>query len=351
MNDPLSHRDLRGRPGGHGELFLGGPDRPPRALRDLLQAHIEAVPAGGEIVWATYYFRDRALADALIAAARRGVRVRLAVEERPRLSDANAAVLARLREGLPACDLRLHRAAVSHSHLHAKIYAFSHPYPLAFVGSFNPSGDSPDDPEVVGEIGDQDRGHNLLVRFDAPAIVAGLRSLAAALPKPFMARFSPRENHPLVSGSTRIHAFPRFAPGVLERSLHGLGQGCRVSVAASHMRGYSLPRRLARAARRGAEVRVVAHDSERRVPTKTLRRLASAGVRVRRWSHGEGLPMHAKFLVVQTPDREIVFFGSYNFNPSSRWLNQEVLVRSEEPDLIAAFKARFETLAAEAGGV
>ena len=50
------------------ELLFGGPDRPPRYLRDFLESCIAAVPAGGTIDFATYYFRDRALAQALIDA-------------------------------------------------------------------------------------------------------------------------------------------------------------------------------------------------------------------------------------------------------------------------------------------
>ena len=49
---------------------------------------------GGAIDWATYYFRDRDLAAALIAASDRGVAVTLHVEGQPRRNGANAAVLA-----------------------------------------------------------------------------------------------------------------------------------------------------------------------------------------------------------------------------------------------------------------
>ena len=36
------------------KVHFGGPDRPPRALRDLLHARVEAVPAEGTIDWMTY---------------------------------------------------------------------------------------------------------------------------------------------------------------------------------------------------------------------------------------------------------------------------------------------------------
>ena len=65
------------------QIFWGGPDCPARYLRDLLEERIHAVPAGGEILWVTYYFRDEGLAAALLQACRRGVRVRVVVGQSP----------------------------------------------------------------------------------------------------------------------------------------------------------------------------------------------------------------------------------------------------------------------------
>ena len=148
--------------------FFGGPDRPPRALRDLLYSHIAAVPAGGEIAWATYYFRDQALAQALLQAGRRGVNLRLTLEANPRSAQANRSVIETLRStgGLRAVkhpwpDNLLWKKP----RLHLKLYYFSHPEPHVLLGTFNPSGNRPEDPQVIAEIGDQDRGHNHLVEI------------------------------------------------------------------------------------------------------------------------------------------------------------------------------------------
>src|SRR5689334_10457863 len=67
------------------KVYFGGPDKPSGFLRDLLKERVDLVPAGGEILWATYYFRDVALADALIRARERGVAVTLCIEAMPRL--------------------------------------------------------------------------------------------------------------------------------------------------------------------------------------------------------------------------------------------------------------------------
>ena len=70
---------------GHlGRIEFGGPDLPPRRLRDLLQEQVDAAPAGSRTDWASYYFRDRALAEALIRASDRGVHVTLVIEPDPR---------------------------------------------------------------------------------------------------------------------------------------------------------------------------------------------------------------------------------------------------------------------------
>jgi phosphatidylserine/phosphatidylglycerophosphate/cardiolipin synthase-like enzyme len=50
---------------------------------------------------------------------------------------------------------------------------------------------------------------------------------------------------------------------------------------------------------------------------------------------------------VETPAERSAWFGSFNYNPRSRYLNHELLVRSRDPQLFAALAARFEAIAAE----
>ena len=336
------------------ELLFGGPDRPPRSLRDALHAKVEAVPPGGAIDWATYYFRDLALAEALIAASDRGVEVRLCVEGSPRRADVNAAVVARLRvHGLGGglCVSKPGPLPRLHPHLHLKIYAFSHPAPVAYVGSFNPSGDDPEDPELIAEIGDQDRGHNLLVGFTDPVLQGGLVAHVGRLARAgasSLDRFRPSQNRPLVSSDTAVYFFPRLRPAVIDADLDAAGAGTEIRGAVSHLKRGPLADRLMAAARRGAEVRLLVHDTERRVPAATVEQLAAAGVRIARYRHPEGLPLHAKFLLVESARTRLSAFGSFNFNPRSRWLNHELLVRSTDPRLADALGARFVAISGEA---
>jgi len=155
------------------QVYFGGPDRPVGFLRDLLAERVARVPAGGSIDWVTYYFRDRRLADALVEARERGVDVRVTLDGHPRTPHANNAVIEMLEAGLGGglCAVRgrldgTPLGKIARPRLHEKLYCFSHPTPVAFVGSFNPSSDSPEsEPEVIEVIGDHDRAHNLLVEL------------------------------------------------------------------------------------------------------------------------------------------------------------------------------------------
>ena len=345
-------------PGAAARVFFGGPDRPARYLRDLLEARVEAVPPGGEILWATYYFRDERLAEALARARRRGVAVMLALEGHPRLRTANDAVIRRLArpDGLGA-GLRVVRHALP-AHLHEKLYCFSHPRPVALVGSFNPSGNEPEDPAVIRAIRDQDRGHNVLVELAEPALVAGLAAHARWVHGSrhgLLERFAPELNAPLCAGGLQVHFFPRRQADPLDRLLRalrpragvGAGAGARLRVASSHLRDGGMVARLAALAAGGVRVEILAEATTRRVPRRVERRLRAGGAVFRRYLHPQGLPMHNKFLLADGPQGSWLAFGSFNLTRSSRWLNHEILAVTEDSGLFDAFARRWEEMVAE----
>lgn len=344
------------------EVHWGGPDLPAGRLRDLLAERVRAVPPGGRIDWVTYYLRDRELADALVAARRRGVDVRVTVEGRPRCRRANRAALARLdgdaglgtglrvvgaRERAPWRGLR--------PRLHEKLYAFSHPDPVALVGSFNPSGDpQEEEPDVIEEIRDQDRGHNVLVGLHDPVLVRGLvahaRRLHRAAHTP-LARLVPASARRLRSDDTEVAFTPGPGRHPLLARLRRCAAGARVRVAASHLSGPSAQRTLAGLARRGARVEVVAEETPRRVPPALERALVRDGVAVARLRRPDGLPMHCKFARIDAPGAppELVF-GSFNWTERSLRLNREIVVGTRRRELVEAFDARWQRLWDEASG-
>jgi hypothetical protein len=334
-------------------VYFGGPDQPARALRDVLKARIEAAPPGSTIDWATYYFRDQALAQALIDAQKRGVQVRVVLEKRPRLAKANRPVMRSLRDGLEG-GLKLHktrRLVPSPAELHAKIYAFSGPAPAAFVGSFNPSGSEPEDVRINAKIGDQDRGENVLVELRSPKLVDALRRQARRGWKTgLLTRLSPRQNRRVKDGNTSLYFYPRLNTDVVEHSLDRLGPGDTVEGTVSHMAVGPFTTSVENAARRGVKIELAVHDTARRVPDDVVKRLAAAGVDVHRYRDPDDLPMHAKILVVSHKGVRTAWFGSYNFNFQSRFLNDEVLVRSTDAHLVDQLEARVEAIFKEAAG-
>lgn len=333
-----------------GRVEFGGPDLPPRHLRNLLQSYVDGSPPGSRIDWATYYFRDRNLAEALMRASDRGVTVRLALEPKPRREGANDQVIAMLRGHGLGGGLHL-RSPVGRDgvkgHLHAKIYAFSHPG-IAWVGSFNPSGDEPEDPEVIAEIGDQDRGHNLLLGIERPKLIAALRNYIDRLIDP--------PNLPLWlrlssywrtrSGDTRLYFYPRVMTWLVEPRIATLPRSASVRAAISHLKKGPLTRSFRQAAHRGTTIDLLVHDTERRVSAKAFDFLDEAGIRIRRVRDRDDLPMHAKFLLVNRGNETTAWLGSYNFNDKSRLHNAEILLSTTDPAVVAALEHRFEEIAA-----
>jgi phosphatidylserine/phosphatidylglycerophosphate/cardiolipin synthase-like enzyme len=321
-----------------------------------LAERVAQVPAGGTIDWVTYYFRDRRLAEQLVEARRRGVAVRVALEGRPRTSDANAAVIALLEDGL-GDGLRVIRAATDRlwlgkalrPRLHEKLYCFSHPRPTAWVGSFNPSGDVPElVPEVIEEIGNHDRAFNLLVELhDEPlvdALVAHARHLHSA-PHNLFDRFRLSANRSLAFGDVNVHFWPRIAPDPVNRWLMGLPAGSRVRLAASHVSGPTAGHALTRVAKRGVTLEILAESTHRRVPPGMALRLSNVGAAIQRIGEGKSwTPMHDKFALVETPCERRCVFGSFNWSEPSRRLNREIGVTSTDPMLFKALEERWEEL-------
>ena len=334
---------------GQPKVHFGGPDQSPRYLRDLLEQRVDDVPAGGSIDWMVYYFRDERLADALIRARRRGVSVRVCIDGDPLYAEANQGVIGMLScpNGLNG-GLRVVRQRLP-GHLHTKLYYFSHPRPTALVGSFNPSGNEPEDPKIVARIGDQDRGHNLLVEIEEPGLLDALTGRVAAIHSgrgPFSNLLFPSRSA-IAAGGYEAILFPRLGGNPVDRHLSRFGPDAIVRIAASHFDDRRVARRLARLAKAGGKVEVVTHHTRRRTPEPLVKYLRQHGVRTHRYQHPDGLPMHAKFILAENAGRRWSAFGSYNLNPTSRWLNQELLVFSDDQDVWRALDTRWQAIMSE----
>lgn len=336
------------------EVYFGGPDLPPRRLRNLLEERVRAVPAGGSIDWVTYYFRDRPLARALLDARDRGVQVQVAIDPCPRTAHANHRVVTML-SGADGLGDGLQTPVLSpplrvpgstwKPHLHEKLYCFSHPEPIAFVGSFNPSGDVPEEePEILEEIGDQDLGHNVLVGIREPELVQALVRHARWYHDTRRRLFlwtKPAGGTLVRSGETEIHFLPCLGRHPVVSLLDHLGSRARLRVAASHLKGPTVLGALLRLAHRGAAIEILAEATLRRVSARTEQRIRDAGIAFRRLWRSDDLPMHNKFLLAEDGEFCRVVFGSFNWTTRSFWLNREICVICEDPELFRAFEDRW----------
>jgi hypothetical protein len=330
-------------------VHFGGPDKPVAALAQLLLACIENVPPGGEIHWITYYFGNPQLAQSLLAASRRGVKVAVSIDARPRRPEVNRRVVELLSEldGAPNWGLRTLRHILP-CHVHEKLYYFSHPRAI-YVGSYNPSGYEDNPPGLMADIGDQDRGHNFLVEIRDDRTVTFLRSHMQAmhqLPHDPLERFRREMNAEHCSPELAIWFFPRRKIGTPLEALDDRTLK-NVRLAVSHFRDSTMARKLAKLAAGGTRIEVLCHDSRRRVPPRTEQLLSNSAVRFWRYRHLAALPMHNKFMLLETAREASVIFGSFNLTRTSRWLNHEVLMKSSNPGLVAAFSRRWHEMLTE----
>ena len=343
---------------GNYEVHFGGPDLPAYRLRDLLAERIAAVPPGGAIDWVTYYFRDRRLAEGLLRAHRQGIKVSVTLNRHPRTAHANEDVIGMLSgpnglgEGFRTVSPRkipIPFGKALKPHLHEKLYCFSHPRPIAFVGSFNPSGDgSEDDRAIIDEIGDHDRGHNLLVGLLDPRLVEKLTEHARWIHRTkhiMFFRFSQIANKAVKGKDTDIYFWPRIHPHPAIHFLLRLGAGAKIRIAASHIKGATIVNALLRLVHSGAMVQILAEPTVRRVPVRVEQMLTQAGIPFRRVTHPEGLPMHNKFVLAEKDGRRWVIFGSFNWTSQSYWLNHEIGAISADDQLFDVFARRWEALA------
>ncbi|MCO6427434.1 phosphatidylserine/phosphatidylglycerophosphate/cardiolipin synthase family protein [Nitrosomonas communis] len=339
------------------EIYFGGPDRSAGYLRNVLARHIAAVPAGGAIDWVTYYFRDLELARALLQAHRRGVRVRVCLAGKPRVSDANDEVIAMLSgpeslgDGLRTVTMAgipSPRKRAWKPQLHEKLYCFSHPQPVAFIGSFNPSGNQLEErTDIIREIGDQDQGHNMLIGLREPLLVEQLVQHAQQLhqkPPGLLYRFSANANRIIKGIDTTIHFLPSMRPHPVMQFLRQVGKGAHVRIAASHIRTKRAVDVMVELAKRGAMVEIIAEPTLRRVTPGVEQHLIAAGIRFKRSKNDDNFPMHLKFVLVEERNQNWSIFGSFNWTNPSFWLNHEIIAISNNPQVFGAFSDRWRIL-------
>jgi len=95
--------------------------------------------------------------------------------------------------------------------------------------------------------------------------------------------------------------------------------------------------------KRGVQIEILTHDTERRVPDWVENQLDKQ-LLFRRYRHPQGFPMHNKFILIDTHQSREVIFGSMNFSKHSLYANHELLVVSSSSFLYDTFETRWQQM-------
>jgi phosphatidylserine/phosphatidylglycerophosphate/cardiolipin synthase-like enzyme len=154
-------------------------------------------------------------------------------------------------------------------------------------------------------------------------------------------------NRVVQSGKTRVIFFPRSRRKDFEELFEGLGAGSSLRMAVSHLNDKRVCKRLFGLARKGVRIEILAHDTQRRVPSWVEKQMQRNGIAFSRYIHPDGLPMHNKFMLIEKPDRCLATVGSMNLSVRSLYANHELLLISEEPLLYQAICQRWDEMLLE----
>jgi phosphatidylserine/phosphatidylglycerophosphate/cardiolipin synthase-like enzyme len=290
------------------ESLRGGPDA---RLAEAIDAAADSVDV------AIYHFNLWSVRDALLRAAKRGVRVRVVVESDgmfdPEVQDL-------VRAGIPVLGDR------SESLMHHKFTVIDGLE--VWTGSMNYS------------VGSTYQDNNVLLRLRSSALA---KDYTREFEEMFVDdRFGPASiadtPNPVVTiDGTRVEVW--FAPddGVAARLVELIDDArSRVDFLAYTFTSDALADALLRAAERGVTVRGVMELDEVEAAGSDYARMRRAGIDVRKDTNPG--TMHHKLLLI---DDGVVATGSYNFTRSAEESNDENLVILFSPDAAAELEGEF----------
>lgn len=310
-----------------------------------LAAMVAAIEsASASVRLETYIYRDsvvgRRVRDALVAAARRGVAVRVLVDALGSFSlpagwwasleqaGGEARVFNPLHPG--RFLYRNHRKSLSCDGWHA------------IIGGFNIADEYDGDGVTRGwrDLGLAFRGplvRSLEHSFDS------LWSLADFHPARFARLRRSRNRSEFGAGPARLLlSGPGIGAHPLKRALlRDLGRADDVRIASAYfLPTWRLRRRLMKSARRGARVQLLLPAKSdvplaQRAARSLYGRLLRAGVDIREY---QPQVLHSKLVLAD----DVAYVGSLNFNTRSLHIDYELLLRLEDPALAATAHALFE---------
>lgn len=325
-------------------------DAPDTTIEDRIIALVDAAVPGSRIRVAMYTFTRATASAALVRAHDRGVDVRIVLDGG---ADGAGSEVGALRTGLGAANVHLCDApgtsCIGTGIMHDKFFLFSEL--------------SDGSRDVVVQA-----SHNLtnaqLSMHNNAVIIRGDDLLFGAYEHTWNDLFSDVENasyYRIDDGAlaTRVYFFPRGSGGdtsvsILDNVTCDGTARVRVAMAFFTDARSAVADALARLARAGCDVRVVAGDASIPVGTTVASTLTAAGVQLTRYPTRSGWDLHSKYVVIDalyagsTTHRRLVFTGSHNWTGPSLTDNDEAQLRVEDDGVFDAYLSDWEHVRASA---
>jgi phosphatidylserine/phosphatidylglycerophosphate/cardiolipin synthase-like enzyme len=297
---------------------------PPPSERAII-ADIDA--AASSVDMATYEYNLTSVADALVRAKKRGVKVRLALD-RENLDDP---AMAKWAGTVQDAKIPVSWEGTD-AFLHSKFIIVD--AALVWTGSWNATNN------------DTYRNNNNQLRITVPAIVANYQAEFAQMAAGnFSTRKKPKTPNPRVSvGGVPVENY--FAPkdGVSSHVVDWIDQASQsIDFLAFSFTSDDIGDAMIVRQQAGLPVRGVFENRNAEGIGSEYERLRKAKVSV--LSDGNCYTMHHKVIII---DRRVVITGSYNFTARAEDANDENLLILDDPALAEAYLKEFERVYAQA---
>jgi len=104
---------------------------------------------------------------------------------------------------------------------------------------------------------------------------------------------------------------------------------------------------LYKLAKKGVNIQIISHDTERRFPEKIESLLNKYSIDYKRYIHPKKYPMHNKFIILEKQQEKSVCLGSLNLTKRSLYENHEILAIIRDENVVDIFKKRWYEMHSE----
>lgn len=311
-------------------------------LETQLKSLLTHTPAGAQVRVSLFHFTRGTMADAFVAAKRRGVDVRIVLDG----ANAEYAAYDKLKAGLGAANVTLctaRDACIGTGINHNKFFLFS----KLDDGSTNVVVQSSAN-LTAAQLSEH---NNMVVIRNDPKLYAGYRAYWEDLRR----HRQDLNYYTTVNGTHAVKAyfFPRNSGGdtivnVLDNISSCRNTKVRVAMAFFAQNRLAVADALARQARRGCDVRVVVRDGDD-TGASVASRIRAGGGKVEKYKmHANGEGVHSKYLLIEGNylgvRRKLVWTGSHNYTGGALRINDETLLKITNDAVYDKFAANWTAI-------